>query len=375
MLAIGIAFGILLLLLLMAGMWLAFNMNDYGVNDWVDDEDDNVAERRNGANRLEARMEEVDHQTMELERRRGKEVVEARMKVGREEVYCISKHSPSVSLDSAISVGSPLDSTGKTSIVSHNPSLNQFHHKNPPWETSPSAFTLVFSSAESFRPSSSYPTPTSPQPPRSDHLTISLPPKSDIQAIRVVREVEENTPPTSVPPRSPSPKTQTPDLVHKSPSAQSKSPSPCPDPGMFSPPSPEPSPPNASHSPSALPPASFASPSTSPSTSPSPSPPVLDVPSTSSPPSTPASPHSAQISVLLESLPRRGDQQTPVAAWPETLPRPEKEEEEHIGSFEESFDQITLADRKPVRPVSTSYKLESLKLAAARAAVAQSTKG
>ena len=252
MLAIGIAFGILLLLLLMAGMWLAFNMNDYGVNDWVDDQDDNVAERRNGANRLEARMEEVDHQTMELERRRGKEVVEARMKVGREEVYCISKHSPSVSLDSAISVGSPLDSTGKTSIVSHQPSPNQLYQK-PPWETSPSAFTLVFSSSETFHPGSTYPTPTSPRPlPRSDHLTISLPPKSDIQEIRVVREVEEN------PPRSPNHSTQTHDLSQKVPVAQTQSKTvetSSPDPGMFSP-TPEPSIHKSSASPPALPPAS-----------------------------------------------------------------------------------------------------------------------
>ena len=357
MLAAGIVFGILLLLLLMAGMWLAFNMNDYGVNDWVDDEEDTAADRRS----RETRLEEVDHQTMDLERRRrGGEVLEERGKVrGREEVYCISKHSPSVSLDSAISVGSPLDSTGKTSIVSHQPSPNLLYQK-PPWETSPSAFTLVFSSAETFHPSSTYPTPTSPRPlPRSDHLIISLPPKSDIQEIRVVREVEEN------PPRSPSHSTQTPDLSHKDPATQSETvETSSPDPGMFSPtPTPEPSIPKSSASPSALPPASsrFASPSPS----------VLDVRATSSPPSTPASPHSAQISVLLESLPRKDEAQTAVTAWPENKAA---KKEEHFGSFEEGFDQITLADRKPARPVSTSYKLESLKLAASRAAVAP-TKG
>ena len=361
MLAAGIVFGILLLLLLMAGMWLAFNMNDYGVNDWVDDEEDNVAERRSRESRLEARVEEVDHQTMELERsRRGRseELLEERRKArGREEVYCISKQSPSVSLDSAISVGSPLDSTGKTSIVSHQPSPNLY--KNPPWETSPSAFTLVFSSAELFHPST-YPTPTSPHPPRSDHLTISLPPKSDIQAIRVVREVEEN------PPRSPTHSTQTPDLSHKGPPTQSKTvETSSPGPGMFSPSTSRPSIPNSSASLSALPPASspFASPSASPS--------VLDVRATSSPPSTPASPHSAQISVLMESLPRKDKEQTAATAWPENVAA---KDEEHVGSFEEGFDQITLADRNPARPVSTSYKLESLKLAATRAAVAP-TKG
>ena len=358
MLAAGIVFGILLLLILMAGMWLAFNMNDYGVNDWVDDEEDNVAERRNRENRLEAqKLEEVNDQTIELERRR---VLEERRKVrGREEVYCISKHSPSVSLDSAISVGSPLDSTGKTSIVSHQPSPNLLYQK-PPWETSPSAFTLVFSSAETFRPGSTYPTPTSPHPlPRSDHLTISLPPKSDIQAIRVVREMDEN------PPKSPSHSTQTPDLSHKDPATQSKTvETSSPGPGMFSPtPTPEHSIPKSSASPSILPPASsrFASPSASPS------PPVC---ATSSPPSTPASPHSAQISVLLESLPSgKGEALTAMAAWPKNVAA--AKEEEHNSSFEEGFDQITLAEnQKPTRPVSTSYKLESLKLAAARAAVA-----
>ena len=317
-----------------------------------------MAERRNRENRLEARVEEVEHQTMELERRRDGEVLEERRKLrGREEVYCISKHSPSVSLDSAISVGSPLDSTGKTSIVSHQPSPNLY--KNPPWETSPSAFTLVFSSAEPFHPST-YPTPTSPHPPRSDHLTISLPPKSDIQAIRVVREVEEN------PPRSPTHSTQTPDLSHKGPPTQSKTVEiSSPGPGMFSPSTSQPSIPKSSASPPALPPASspFASPSASPS--------VLDVRATSSPPSTPASPHSAQISVLMESLLRKDKEQTAATAWPENVAA---KEEEHVSSFEEGFDQITLADRNPARPVSTSYKLESLKLAATRAAVAP-TKG
>ena len=356
MLAAGIVFGILLLLLLMAGMWLAFNMNDYGVNDWVDDEEeDNVAERnRNRESRLEARVEEVDHKTMQAERRRGgsEEVLEKVVR-GREEVYCISKHSPSVSLDSAISVGSPLDSTGKTSIVSHRPSPNLY--QNPPWQPSPSAFTLVFSSTEVSHPST-YPTPTSPHPPRSDHLTISLPPKSDIQAIRVVREVEEK------PPRSPSQSTKTPDLCHKDSSAtESKTvETSSPDPGMFSPPKPQPSIPKSSASPPAFPPAS------SPFASPSPSC-LLDARATSSPPSTPASPHSAQISVLLESLPRKDFEQSAVTAWPENVPA---KEDEQMGNIEE----ITLADRNPARPVSTSYKLESLKLAATRAAVAP-TKG
>ena len=56
-----------------------------------------------------------------------------------------------------------------------------------------------------------------------------------------------------------------------------------------------------------------------------------------------------------------------MTAWPENEAA---KKEEHIGSFEEGFDQITLADQKPTRPVSTSYKMESLKLAATRAAVA-----
>lgn len=116
MLALGVVFGILLLLLLMAGMWLAFNMNDYGVNDWVDDEEENrVTERRSRVTRAEVRMDEVDRQTMQLDEREGRsqEVMAERTKPrGREEIYSISKHSPSVSLDSAISVGSPLDSTG-----------------------------------------------------------------------------------------------------------------------------------------------------------------------------------------------------------------------------------------------------------------------
>ena len=382
MLALGVVFGILLLMLLMAGMWLAFNMNDYGVNDWVDDEEENrVTERRSRVTRAEVRMDEVDCQTMQLDEREGRsqEVMAERTKPrGREEIYSISKHSPSVSLDSAISVGSPLDSTGKTSIVSHHPSPNQYQHgpKKPSWESSPTAFTLVFNSAEGSHPSR-YPTPTSPHLPRSDHLTISLPPKSDIQAIRVVREIEEKPQPTS-PLRIPSPTTKTHKIsVHER--KANDTPSPIHDPGMFSTSTPESaiSKPSASPTTASCPASHIASASPSP-TSPSsasplpPSQPALDVCSTSSPPSTPASPHSAQISVLMESLPRRDNEHAPATAWPEKLLASSKDD--HDDSFEEGFDQITLADRKPVRPVSTSYKLESLKLAASRAAIAP-TKG
>ena len=99
---------VLTLLVLMTGMWLAFNLNDYGLNDWEEEEEESkvTEERGEGERRMRAR---------EVGRMGAREVgraawIDMRRLAGRE-VYCISR--PSDSVDSAISLTSPNDSTGK----------------------------------------------------------------------------------------------------------------------------------------------------------------------------------------------------------------------------------------------------------------------
>ena len=132
--------GLVLLLVLLLAMWLAFNINDYGVNDW---EEESEVEQ--------GRREKVVEEVQREERRR-----EGQGR--REEVYYVSKHSASsISNDSAISMGSPLDSSAGKSTLE-----------------------VVVS------PGSGYPVPTSPRP---TLLTLHLPPCS-IHAVRLVHHAE-----------------------------------------------------------------------------------------------------------------------------------------------------------------------------------------